>query len=201
MSRLLCPLPRIAPEGIARLLTQLKALPLERIAEQPTDDLRRTVRRILHQKRTIAGIFPDLTEEHMARLQTVYDRLSPSNAVRCHAWLFDNRPDLLTVTGHDWEAESGRTSLCGRSLKGGHPKPSRMVSVSADSTDVGSRLGFRKQAASRNGRSPSGMLHGPRRLRRSFPERPASSVILRPITARMRDGKTIAVISMSSEGD
>jgi hypothetical protein len=104
--RLLSPIPAVAPERVAALLARLEALPLETLADQPGPDLRRAIRRLLHQRRTIEGVYPQLSPEHVARLEAIYARLQPRDLVRRHAWLFDNQPDLLTVTGQDWEQES-----------------------------------------------------------------------------------------------
>jgi len=104
--RLLRPIPQVAPERITQLLVRLEALPIESLSVQPSDDIRREVRRILHQRRTIEGGFPELSLEHITQLEGIYARLQPADLVRRHAWLFDNRPDLLTVSGNDMRIEA-----------------------------------------------------------------------------------------------
>ena len=102
---LMSPIRDVPDAQLEQFFTRLDALPLERFAEEPAGALRRAVRHLLHQKRTIDGIYQALTDAHVARLERVYDRLAPSDRVRRDAWLFDNQPELLSVRGNDWEAE------------------------------------------------------------------------------------------------
>lgn len=104
-ARLLDRVPHVDEKFLGELVSRLEALPLEGVAEATDDVLRRAVRRILHQKQTIEGIYPGLSGELVARLRTIYTRLEPAAPVRRHAWLFDTCPDLLSVTGNDWRAE------------------------------------------------------------------------------------------------
>lgn len=102
---LLDPLRDMPGEPFDALFTRLEALPLESLAEAGDGSLRRAVRQILHHRLTVPGTFPEITPDHEARLRVVYDRLAPSDPVRRDAWLFDRRPQLLTVRGNDWRAE------------------------------------------------------------------------------------------------
>ena len=54
---------------------------MERIAGESDDKLRPAVRHLLHQKRTIKGIYRNVTEAHVARLERVYDRLTPPDPI------------------------------------------------------------------------------------------------------------------------
>jgi len=104
-ARLLKPIPQVGLNRRGHLLAELETLPLESFAEQANDTLRRAVRRILHQKRTMPGIYPELSQDHVNRLESIYARLQPADLTRRHGWLFDRHPDLLTVTGDDWNAQ------------------------------------------------------------------------------------------------
>jgi hypothetical protein len=102
---LLNPLRDVPEEQFGQLFAQLEVLPLEQLAEQPDDRLRRAIRELLHRKRTIDGIYPEVTAAHVTRLEGVYARLAPSDRLRRDEWLFDTYPDLLSITGNDWRVE------------------------------------------------------------------------------------------------
>jgi hypothetical protein len=102
---LLDPLPDVPREQFDQLFSALESLPLERFAEETDDRLRRAVRTLLHRKRTIAGIHPELNDGYISRLEAVYARLSPIDRMLRDAWLFDTHPDLLSIRGHDWKQE------------------------------------------------------------------------------------------------
>ncbi len=89
-----------------RLFCTLESLQLEQLAEETGDQLRCAVRKVVHQKRTIEGVYPEITAEYVARMETIYHRLTPSDPVRRDAWLFSHHPDLLSVgVGDDWRVE------------------------------------------------------------------------------------------------
>ena len=91
-------------EQLGRLLDGLAALNLEGMAVGG-DELRDAVRRVIHQKRTLESVYPELTPDGINRLEEVYNRLTPADLIRREAWLFASHPDLLSVSGRDWEAE------------------------------------------------------------------------------------------------
>lgn len=102
---LLSPIRDVPDEQFEQLFARLEVLPLEQLAEQPDDRLRRAVRELLHRKRTFDEIYPEVTAAHVTRLEGVYARLAPSDRSRRDAWLFDTHPDLLSIAGNDWRVE------------------------------------------------------------------------------------------------
>ncbi len=102
---LLKPIRTMPTDQFDDLFIRLEVLPLEEFAHVGLGVLRGAVRQILHQKRTIEGIYPDITPALEERLETVYARLSPSDPVRRHSWLFDQHPQILSVRGNDYQAE------------------------------------------------------------------------------------------------
>lgn len=109
-----------------RMLGRLESLTLEAWADHPEDQLRRVVRNILYERRKYEDIRPQLSDEHIARLEAVYARLTPTDPIRRDGWLFDQHPELLSVTGNDWRVEQDavnreREAVVGQVLEAGRP--------------------------------------------------------------------------------
>jgi hypothetical protein len=104
-SCLLDPIPHVGPERIDVLVSGLEQLETSTWNEENRDRLRRSIRRHLHRVRTIEGLDSPLSDRQLVRLEAVYRRLEPESLVRRFAWLFDQNPELLSVTGDDWRAE------------------------------------------------------------------------------------------------
>jgi hypothetical protein len=102
---LINPIRDVPEEQLECFFARLECLPLERIAEEPEDSLRRAVRQVLHEKRSNEGVYPSITHSYVDRLERVYERLAPSDRARRDAWLFDAHPDLPNLRGSDWEVE------------------------------------------------------------------------------------------------
>src|SRR5262249_25269504 len=91
---LLSPIRDIPAEQFEHLVARLEALPLERFADDSSDSLRGAIRHVLHQKRTIEGIYPIISDDQVARFDAIYERLSSVDPIRRGAWLFDSNPEL-----------------------------------------------------------------------------------------------------------
>ena len=100
---LLRPVRPLTPDQIERFLGRIEALPLERFAGEPTDELRRAVYEVLRFKRHVPGGHPELTPDHVVRLQEVSGRLTPTNSIRRDALRFARDHDF--PIGEDWRAE------------------------------------------------------------------------------------------------
>lgn len=146
-ARLLNPMPHVDPQHRNNLLKRLEDLKLEHPPESTDDELRRAVRRILHHKNTIAGCYPDLTEDLVARLETIYARLEPIDVIARHAWLFDNHAELLSVKGNDWRthsealAKERQTVVTGLVENGGDGELLRLADQVHDAYGVGYHIG------------------------------------------------------------
>ena len=102
---LLDPVPAVSTERIEALVGSFEQLDAALWSADQVDRLRKSVRRILHRARTIEGYDSHLSVEQLFRLEAGYHRLEPTDPVRRIAWLFSRQPELLNVTGNDWQAE------------------------------------------------------------------------------------------------
>jgi hypothetical protein len=100
--RLVDPIPEVGPERIETLINRLERLDFSAWNEEQMDRLRQSIRHQLHLVRTIEGIRPDLADQQMSRLESVYNRLEPADLVQRFGWLFNQNPDLLSVAGNNW---------------------------------------------------------------------------------------------------
>jgi DNA-binding transcriptional ArsR family regulator len=97
--------PQVSPDRLAKLFDRLDAIPFDRFADEPSQALRSAIRRMLHRKRSYEGIDPELTPDLVDRLERVYARLEPTDLLARHTWLFEQHPELPTVTETNWRAE------------------------------------------------------------------------------------------------
>jgi hypothetical protein len=98
-------LPDVEPARIDGLIAALELSIVSTWTDDQVENLRRSLRRHLHRARTIEGYKPHLSHDQMNRLEAVYYRLEPLDPVRRWVWLFSQHPDLLSVTGSDWNVE------------------------------------------------------------------------------------------------
>ena len=100
---ILLPIRPIGPEQFARFFGRLEALPLDRFAGEPSDELRRAVRDVLSRKRLVLEVYPELTADYITRLERVYERLIPLDSFRRDALQF--APDHDYPPENDWLSE------------------------------------------------------------------------------------------------
>ncbi len=117
------PIPEVTPEWIETLISGLEGLNPATCEEQHLDRLRQSIRHQLHLVRTIEGFRPDLTEQQLSRLEAVYHQLEPQCLVQRSAWLFSQRPDLLSITGSD--SRRGRSCGAGAARRNRGIRPPR----------------------------------------------------------------------------
>ncbi len=93
------------------LITRLESLPLHQIANEPGQELRRAIRGILHYAGRHSGADDRMPSDLTDKLDSIYNRLTPSNAVSKDAWLFDHTPHLLTVAERDWQLQQDSVAI------------------------------------------------------------------------------------------
>jgi hypothetical protein len=146
-AQLLHPIPELDRERLDELLSRVEALPLDQFARSTDDRLRRSIRRILHEKLTVEGIHPEISEDLRFRLDRIYIALESPDLVSRDAWLFDTHPELLSVSGNDWRAEDDSRERLRRDVVSGlvgsqkHAELLRLADFSQEAGAVGYHIG------------------------------------------------------------
>jgi transcriptional regulator with XRE-family HTH domain len=83
---------------------------LEKVEPQIKDEadrasLRTGLRKLLHHHRQFPDVEWSLPAPELGRLEAIYERLAPADAVERVAWLFDQAPGLPNPSHEGWQAE------------------------------------------------------------------------------------------------
>ncbi len=93
-----CPL-----EHHERAFNAVRSIKAESVTTQQRDELWSALRVELHRHRGFPDASWSINEEDLSALQKAYDALTPTDAKRRTAWLFDRNPELPDFSGHDWK--------------------------------------------------------------------------------------------------